>query len=53
MLKTWMVPLSLEAANHLESGEKAKQWMSALSKPLLSCKKDIWTLHLGGFIIMD
>jgi hypothetical protein len=31
--------LSLVTASHLESGEKAMQWMVAPSVPLLSCKE--------------
>lgn len=37
--KTCTVALSLDTARHLESEEKAMQWMSALSLPLLSCNK--------------
>jgi hypothetical protein len=37
-LKTCTVVLSLVTASHLESGEKAMQWMVALSVPLLSYK---------------
>ena len=39
-LNTCTVALSLVTANHLESGEKAMQWMSALSEPLLSYRHE-------------
>ena len=35
--KTWMVPLSLDAANHRALDEKARLCISALSVPLLTC----------------
>ena len=38
-LKTCTVVLSLVTASHLESGEKAMQWMVAPSVPLLSYKQ--------------
>ena len=34
--KTWIVPLSLETANHWAVVEKAKLYISALSAPLLT-----------------
>jgi hypothetical protein len=37
--KTCTVVLSLVTASHLESGEKAMQWMVAPSVPLLSYKQ--------------
>lgn len=46
-LKTCTVALSLDTASHLESWEKAMQWMSALSVPLLSYNKSQEHQHVN------
>jgi len=41
MLKTCMVPLSLEQSSHLPEFSNDNEWICAYSEPLLSsCKKD-------------
>ena len=46
-LNTCTVALSLLTANHFESGEKAMQWMSAPSVPLLSYNKSQEHQHVN------